>query len=121
MLAEVQERQSKKKAEEAKSKKNSKKFKPKTQIKAPSPSGRDDVNDLDTLPEDKLTLASTRIGAVSFGSVNCTDIPGKIFSSARISRKDWSWWERLGWSFPGSHGEECRRRQGGQRYAIMVK
>jgi len=79
MLAEVKERQKLKKSEETKTKKSSKKFKPKTQIKAPSPSGNEDVNDLDTLPEDKLYIGVIKDWRGKFGFMNCTDIPGKIF------------------------------------------
>ncbi|XP_023349490.1 uncharacterized protein LOC111718193 isoform X3 [Eurytemora carolleeae] len=82
MLADLKAIQKKRKAEETKGR-NSKKFKPKTQIMAPSTAGsgstEEDVNTLDLLPEDKLYIGVIKDWRGKFGFLKCSDIQGKIF------------------------------------------
>jgi len=54
-------------------------FTPKAQIFAPSPSSRDDVNELDTRPGNTIYVGEISDWRGKFGFLNCSQIPGKIF------------------------------------------
>jgi len=76
-VAEFREKQKKRQMEEEKAV-SSKKFKPKTQVKAPSP-GIDGVNILDISPEKKFYVGTIKEWRGKFGFLQCDEIPGKIY------------------------------------------
>jgi len=79
MLEDLKALQKKRKLEQAKVKEATKKFRPKSQIEAPTFTGGVDVNILDISPEDKVYMGTIKDWKGKFGFLKCEDIPGKIF------------------------------------------